>query len=427
MASKGRKVLVVKASLSHAATEVRGLSKELEAAVNDRRAPVEAAKIMQEVVNGAKSADPMTPGAFVLEISRPTGTRSLAAVLGEGPVPGKLVLPPGAPVPEAIQREGFTRPADPRTSLEPFPGELNALRATKQITMQSEDAAKRLGFDVNSTGSALDALYQFLYRTFLGQRSQRPEDAKAYEGQHSNLFSPIAEFALNRHPTLMAGEDAAVREALASMTKTDSALRVFDYSAMEKSLPLPVGPTLTGARASEGLAVLRKYRVAEGVLDVELYNVRDTKGETGLQVTDRLRGLLDLRKTPPEFTIISIGEAKAKWGYREIMGQIVNDVERLLQGFRAPQGGSGAVQSFERVRVKFGPRLIVASLSERRPPGSHVQTLTSRIQSIFRSSKQTPPEVIPLEIDPTSIYADARTIATELQAAFNELARKPVP
>jgi hypothetical protein len=412
--AKPRGAPLLRGSLWHAAAEIKALVKE-------GKVPPATIKLLRSVLQKVEGQKDLASAAqYVEELSRQDGSlKSLAEILSEGTVAGRMPRRPGARVPEETPRLGFERQVDRAASLEPFPGELNALRKTGKLTAASEAAAKRLGFDVDSTGSAMGALYQFIYATLYRQNLKQV----GHEGQFSNIFGAISEFGLSTSEVLSSAEDEAVQIVLADMAKTNPKFKPFDYDAMEKSLPFPVNPDSPDAVAN-AIAVMRKYRPAEGIIDIELYSVRDATGQTGRLVTDRLRGLLDRRKTPPEFVIVSIGESKAASGYTKIFGQIATDVERLIAGFRAPEGGSGAVQSFEPAKVSFGKRLVVSSLSEVTPPEGHRATLVQTIQNTFESAGRKAPDIVVKEIQPGTIFADARTVAGELQAALTELGAK---
>jgi hypothetical protein len=370
---------------------------------------------------------------MVLALTKRDGSRRpLAEILAEGPIPGRLPRPPGAPRPPAEPpRPRFKRGVDPSTSFEPVPGELQGLLNTKKITQKSREAAERLGFQKNANGSALEALYGFLYPTLYRQSAKRrrpkppkegaPKDQGEHAGVWSNIFSPITEFVLNQNPSLLKSEQDAVDRALQAMAAKDKSLRIANYAGVPPPPPqrLPFEPNMV-----EAVAMLRTRRPAEGVLDLELFNVRDNVGKAGLPITDRLRGLLDYRKTPPEFTIVSIGEAKAESKYNKIIGQAVQDVERLVAGLRASQIGV-PLGTFGPEQVKFGPKLVVAILSEKKPPDSHVASLEGRLKAAFKTAKREVPELKRETLDPGSTFRDAKTIASEFQSALNELALGP--
>jgi hypothetical protein len=433
--AKGRRSTpLLSGALAHSLDWVRELS-------TNKRVPPKVQRMLLDVL---KTEKPVTSKqAFVVELSKPDGTlRPIGEVLREGPLPGRLPRPrtaEGKPLAPEPPKKGFTRGIDRNTSLEGSASELDALRRavdprskSKVITDASEAAAQRLGFDVDRSGSALPSVFQFLYSTLVRQRVKA---AKGQAGQFANLFSPLTEFALNNHPQLKGAEDAAVGEALRAMKQADPTYAPINYPSiaakMPAKLPRPQDIPAESFRAvrklladgTQVLELLQTRRPAPGVLDIELANVRDSAGEIGWAVTDRLRGLLDLNRTPPEFTIVSIGEAKAQSLSREIAAQTVKDVERLLDGFRAPEGGSGPVQSFEPTRVKFGPRLVVAMLSEKPPPQSHIDALGKKMRTAFKSAKTPAPEVTPFVVDVGQKFRDARTIAGEFQKALNALAK----
>lgn len=423
MARKGRARPLLRGALAHSADTLKLLAK-------DKRVPPEATRLLLEIVKRSPLGEAVNT---VLQLVRPDGSlRPIAQVMAEGPLPGRMPRPraKGAEaLPPEKPREGFTRGVARAASLEPAPGEFKVLREAKTaqgdkiITQASEEAAKRLGFETGQNGSALDALYRFIYPALLRQSVK----GVGHEGLLSNLAAPLTEFALNQHPELRSLEAEAIQAALAKMPD----VRVANYADLPKGRMIPLGAIpdalnrTPGQLSSDAFSMLRTNRVAEGVFDVELHNVRDSGGTVGWAVTDRLRGLLDMRKTPPGFVVVSIGEAKAKSKSGEIIGQTVQDVERLLAGFRAPEGGSGAPRSFEPAQVTFGPRLVVASLSEKRPPRGHVAALERNMRSVFKSSKLTAPKIIPHEIDPGGIFKDARTVTGQLQEALNVLAQTP--
>lgn len=389
----GRRTAKQKPLLSGARTHA---AEALKALASQKDIPDEVRRGLLDIVNTPSVEVPLRPGQAIPELISQSGKRRpIAEVVAEG-ISGRL-----------------PHPAAQTTSIEPLPREFAVLRSTKMITPASEAAAQRLGFELSSSGSALDSVYQYLQLALVEQKLKGPEHA----GQFSNLFSPVAEFALNNNKDLRATEDKAARKAIAKVMGTDTNSSAVDYLILEKYPPLPVSMQ---KEFSDALTVLRRYRAAPGLLDVELYNVRDTRGRKGWLVTDRLRGLLDLRTKPPRFVVVSIGEAKAKSGYNKILAQITDDVKRLLEGFRR----SGAIpvsESFETVEVSFGPELVVASLSEETPPANHRSELVENIRAIFVSENLPPPAVIPKEIDVAGTFSDARIIARDFQAALNAL------
>ncbi len=417
-------------AMAHAAERLKSIIKV-------QRVPARAARVLLDVVKRGPAGGE-TQGMMLALTTRGKVMRPLAHVLAEGPIPGRLPRPPKAP-PRAPDpaRPGFKRAADPSTSFEPVPGELRTLLNTKKITQRSRDAAQRLGFEKNDKGSALESLYQFLYPTLYRQSASRrkpktpakgknggsppAEPPPEHAGVWSNIFSPLTEFALNQNPSLLRTEQGAIDRALQQMARNDKTLKMASYAGV----PLPPTQKLaTGPSATGAVSMLRSRRVAAGVLDVEMFNVRDNTGKTGQPVTDRLRGLLDIRKTPPEFTIVSIGEAKARSKSGEIIGQVVQDVARLVGGLRTSEGGVAA-GNFGPAQVKFGPQLVVAVLSEKAPPASHVASLEGQLKAAFKTAKKPSPQMKLETLDVGSTFFDAKTIAREFQSALNELALGP--
>lgn len=418
-------------SLAHAAEGFQALlKKQMPPAAHARVA--DAVKELMRDAGGKYLNPPMTVlSVFKALATRDGDARSLSAILSEGPMPGRLPRPPGSKHPAIDDRptgkSGFTRKPDPGSSFQPYPGELEALISTGKLGPECEAAARRLGFGSKGSGSdttALRSMHQYLIEALQSQKVK----IDGHAGVHSNLFGPLAEFGLASSKEMRAAEDAAIRVAIESMKKRDPALYVPDYSAIEADIRLQPLTPLESEALSRSMGLLRRVYVADGVLDIELIKVRDAGGKKGQLVTDRMRGLLRLREgKPPEFTIVSIGESKAQSGYREIIGQIEEDVRRLLQGMRAPEGGSGAPIEFTNMQVKFGERLVVGWLSEVPPPEGHVARLKKNLLRDLGSRKQGSEEIDLIEIDPGSTFDDARFLAERLQAAHNALAAKPVP
>lgn len=364
----------------------------------DARQKLQAAvaqRTRKAAANKLREALQRTPGE---------ATPSLAQILREGPVPGRLQHPQGRLVEGPAPAPGL------RTSNEPLPGEFEALeRATRQvgtrkvplITDASRQAAQRMGVPLRQ-------LYQFLYRRLQSQVRKRD----GHQGQHGNLFGALAERGLQNDANLLVHEADAIDAAL-------KARGLPTVAASRAALS-----TVAGTAQDQAATLVLRQRPAPGVYDLELQDVYDAQGKL---VTDRLRGLLDLRNDPPAFTIVSIGESKAKSGYNKILPQLAEDVSRLLEGFRSTLDGGDQAIAFKRLQVGFGPRLVITSLSERAPPAAHLARSLRDIARVFTKSGKRPPQVSHVAIDPASTFADARTIAAEFQAALNALGRAPQP
>lgn len=332
--------------------------------------------------------------ATIDALRKATGGRSLASLLEEGPLPARLP-----------RRRDAPGAAGARPPVDSLPAEFTALAEAKVlrkgvafpvITDAVHAAAARLGF-------SLPALYRRLYPAL--QRLRLKRKAASREGQRRAMDGRIAELALHRSPAALAAEERAVQAALQKMDPPG------------KRVPSPPSSpgTWEGAGADAVRAVIRR----PGVLDIELTDIRDRAGQL---VTDRFRGLLDLRKQPPEFVIVAIGEAKAASGAADILPQLVQDVRRLLQGFRAPLSGAGTRFDFDRARVHFGPQLVVTWLSEKAPPAPRRMALEEALARLLRGPRKAPPQIVAVPIDPGSTFQDARLVSSALQTALQTLA-----
>lgn len=332
-------------------------------------------------------------------LRKATGGRSLASLLKDGPLPARMPRPRDAPGTAGVQA-----PA------EPLPTEFKALAEAKvlrngtlvpAITEAVHAAAGRLGF-------TLPALYRRLYPAL--ERLRLKRKAKSREGQRWTMDGRIAELALHRSPAVLSAEERAIDAALESMGPP--APRV------PPPTPSPPSRPRTPEEVSAANAVLAIIR-QPGVFDIELTDVRDSAGQL---VTDRFRGLLDLRKQPPEFVIVAIGESKTAGGASDILPQLVQDVRRLLKGFRAPLAGAGTRFDFDGTRVRFGPQLVVSWLSEKNPPERLRKSLEGKLARLLGGSRRKPPQITPVPIDPGTAFQDARVVASGLQTALQALA-----
>ena len=236
---------------------------------------------------------------------------------------------------------------------------------------------------------------------------KRPEHA----GQFYNLFGWVSGLpGLHRSDAVRSAEEAAVAAVLKDLKIVPEAVPAGILPEASRGLPKSIAMT-------DPSAILVRYRPAPGLLDLELQGVRDAGRQL---VTDRLRGILNLRKQPPEFIIVSIGESKAQSGYNRIIDQLTEDVRRLLQEFQMPLDGVSP-QAFVDTQVRFGPKLVVAWLSERAPPAGHVERgpRTSRQFSGGRSSACRTSR--PFRYRSGTNFSDARTVSREIQAALNAL------
>lgn len=335
-------------------------------------------------------------------------------------LPGRLNMPERAPG----AKEATEAKAKPRTSVEPIPLEFQALRDTKRVNSDTDAAANRLGF-------TSEDLYQFAYVKL----ATHSVEGEGHRGQHSDIFGLLAEPALAASEEMKAVESKAVNSAL-----TDTlGLKPIDYEAVQEAViqeakthEVPRYSVIFETPAEAAVSALRllsRYRPAADVLDVELYTVRDINGQL---VTDRLRGLLDLRnKGKPKFVVISIGEAKAKSGRYKIIPQLVEDVRRLLEGF-----GIEGVE-FGEDDVVFGKQLVLGWLSEKPPSktqvdeirSSTVKNFTDQNKALTSAGKPTAaaPEVIPCEVAARTTFDDARKVTSDFQAALNALASQNPP
>lgn len=336
--------------------------------------------------------------------------RTLRQMLGDGPVPGRLPRPPGT-VTDAARA----------MSMETLPGDFTALaNATRQvngkpvkiISPASEAAAKRLGF-------TLPELFQHLVPMLSRQSVKRDGHA----GQQYNIFGVVSEIGLANSSTVRNAEDHAVDLLLRDMKVKREALPAdVGKQPVPRPRDLPGLPGDAPAPTMQEIAnLVMRHRPAPGLLDMELQVVRDSSGQL---VTDRLRGIMNLRKSPPEFIIVSIGEAKSKSGSGLIIGQLIEDVRRLLKGFRPPSDSGVGLTSLDSMQVRFGPQLVVAWLSEKAPPVAHVASLDRQIAQVLRKGKRAPAAVKQVAVPPGSIYDDARIIAVEFQAALKALSAK---
>jgi hypothetical protein len=381
------------------------LKKQLRAAIHgsDVDQVLQATKAQLKALGSAKEALTLVIG------DRQGGgaSKTLAQILREASGLGRLPTPAAmvAGVPKALRKA-----ARKIVSAEALPGEFRALEqvlaAAKPglkpepiITAASHQAAKRLGYE-------LPELYQFLYPLLQRQMLKRPEHA----GQFYNLFGWVSELGLHRSDAVRNAEEAAVAAVLKDLKIVPEALPAGIVPKRPRGLPKSIAMT-------DPSAMLARYRPAPGLLDLELQGVRDAGGQL---VTDRLRGILNLRKQPPEFIIVSIGESKAQSGYNKIIDQLTEDVPRLLQEFQTPLDGVSP-QAFVGTQVRFGPKLVVAWLSERAPPAGHVKRGPKDIAAVFRRKKLGLPDIETVSIPPGTNFSDARTVSREIQAALNAL------
>lgn len=364
---------------------------------------LQATKAQLKALGSAKQALKL-----VVDDLKAGGTgRTLAQILQESSGLGRLPTPAAmiAGVPQASRQA-----ARKIVSSEALPGEFHALEQVRAaakpganaeaiITAASRQAANRLGYE-------LPELYQFLYPLLQRQMLKGPEHA----GQFYNLFGWVAELGLHRSDAVRTAEEAAVAAVLKDLKITPEPIPAGIVHKRPRGHPRSITTT-------DPSAMLARYRPAPGLLDLELQGVLDTGKQL---VTDRLRGILNLRKQPPEFIIVSIGESKAKSGYNEIINQLTKDVPRLLQGFQTPLDGVSP-QKLAGTQVRFGPTLVVAWLSERAPPAGHVKRGPKDIAEVFRREKLGVPDIETVSIPPGTNFSDARTVSREIQAALNAL------
>lgn len=350
----------------------------------------------------------------------------LAQVLGE-PVPGRIRMPEEPLLGRRPEDESSS--TDPRVTsravVEAFPREFKVLRDTKLITPDADAAAAQIGF-------RLEDLFQYLYAIFTRHKAKGE-----HQGQLSNFFGYLAEIGLATSKEMAAEEAVAVRAALTDTLK----IKGIDYDAAQKVImPFAAeveadGKTEVLGSAVAALRVLRRYRPAPDVIDIELYTVRDMTGPKGRLVTDRLRGLLDLRDPKkPKFVVIAIGEAKAQSGRAKIIGQIVEDVRRLMKGLRVEGSALGSVTEFGEADVVFGKKLVVGWLSEETPPSSQVANLEKDFAAIFQARNRQlvragqptieAPTVKVVEVTARTTFDDARKISKDFQLALSALAAK---